>query len=207
MSSKDVAKALENPSEMMLEVIGRMEGMEKAAQIRIADELFGGSAGERFVELLSQGEVGLRRTIDRAREVGAVLDSEMIEKAQEVDRRFSELSTRVGGWFKMLAVDIADLPLDLLETRLDDIFGSEAAARSILGDKAVDEMKMAAEVTEEHAKVATDLRGAYLEVSDAARRVGIELSEAHCMRWRWEMLTFRRCFWACPMRRRLYLLA
>lgn len=109
-----LGQALEDPSELMLEIIGRLQQFDRAAQIRIADEVFGGTGGERFVQLIAQGEDGLRRTMDRAREVGAVMDESMIAAATEVDRRFSELTTRlvslgreiVVGW-SFIAEDIA----------------------------------------------------------------------------------------------------
>ncbi|MDR7125542.1 phage tail tape measure protein [Pseudotabrizicola sp. 4114] len=93
ISATELKEKLKDPSALMLEIIGRLEGMDKAAQIRIADELFGGTGGERFVELLSQGEEGLRKTIERGHELGAVLDADVIAKADALDRRFGELST------------------------------------------------------------------------------------------------------------------
>lgn len=111
---------LKNPSDLMLEIIGRMERMDKAAQIRIADEIFGGSAGERFVELLGQGESGLRQTIARAHEVGAVLDSEMVNKAADLDRRFTELTARIGNVGKAVAVNVAGAASSAF-TLLDDL--------------------------------------------------------------------------------------
>lgn len=100
LSGEELGEKLKDPSALMLEIIGRLEEMDTAAQIRIADEVFGGSAGERFVELLRQGEDGLRQTIDRAHEVGAVLDEEMITKADEIDRKFQELSDRIAASLK-----------------------------------------------------------------------------------------------------------
>lgn len=105
LSAADLKTKLRDPSSLMLEIIGRLEGMDKAAQIRIADEVFGGSAGERFVELLAQGDDGLRQIIARAHEVGAVMQPEMIDKAQDLDRRWGELQTRLSSILKMIAVD------------------------------------------------------------------------------------------------------
>lgn len=106
-TATELKAKLKDPSALMLEILGRMQAMDKAAQIRIADEMFGGAGGERFVELLSLGEDGLRRTIDRAHEVGAVLDQEMIQKAAEIDQKFNELSARIGNTLKGLVVDMA----------------------------------------------------------------------------------------------------
>jgi len=107
-SAIDLQRKLKDPSELMLEIVGRLEGMDKAAQIRIADEIFGGTGGERFVELLATGDEGLRKLIERAHEVGAVLDDSLIAKADEIDRKFSELMVRVSGYLKAIAVDLAD---------------------------------------------------------------------------------------------------
>ena len=49
----ELTSKLADPSKLLLEIIGRMESMDEAARIRISDELFGGSAGERFAELVS----------------------------------------------------------------------------------------------------------------------------------------------------------
>ena len=106
--AEDLKKKLEDPSALLLEIIGRLGKMEKAAQIRIADELFGGTAGERFVELLGQGEEGIRATIDRAHELGAVMDDELIKKAAELDKRFNEISMTVGFALKSAIVSAAD---------------------------------------------------------------------------------------------------
>src|SRR5690606_5005138 len=40
-TANDLKQKLQDPSNLMLEIIGRLEGLDKAAQIRIADELFG----------------------------------------------------------------------------------------------------------------------------------------------------------------------
>jgi len=107
-TSGELAKKLEDPSALLLEIIGRLGKFEKAAQIRIADEIFGGSAGERFVELIDQGEAGIKATIDRAHELGIVLDDELIKKAAEIDRRFNEISNTVGMTLKSAIVSAAD---------------------------------------------------------------------------------------------------
>lgn len=107
-TAQDLKKKLADPSALLLEIIDRLGKFDKAAQIRISDELFGGSAGERFVELLDQGEKGIRTTIERAHELGIVLDDEMIKKAAEIDKRFNEISNTVGMNLKSAIVAAAD---------------------------------------------------------------------------------------------------
>ncbi|MFQ6550505.1 hypothetical protein AADZ90_021390 [Aestuariibius sp. 2305UL40-4] len=107
-SAAELSRALEDPSELMLEVIARMQHLENAAQIRVADELFGGTGGEQFVQLLDEGANGIRRLKQEAREAGAVLDAELIEKAEELDRKYAELTTRMSTFFKRMVVNAAD---------------------------------------------------------------------------------------------------
>lgn len=114
--AEEVKRKLEDPSALLLEIIGRMEQLDKAAQIRIADELFGGSAGERFVELLDQGEAGIRATIDRANELGVVMDDELIAKAADLDRRFGEVAATVGTALKSAIVSAADSLADFIDS-------------------------------------------------------------------------------------------
>lgn len=106
-SASELKDKIKDPSALMLEMLGRMQSLDSAAQIRISDELFGGTAGERFVELLSQGEDSLRRTIQTGHEVGAVMDAEMIQKADQLNRQFEQLQSIIGNTFKQGVVDAA----------------------------------------------------------------------------------------------------
>jgi hypothetical protein len=118
-TAEELKKKLADPSALLLEIIGRLGAFDKAAQIRISDELFGGSAGERFVELLEQGEAGISSTIQRAHDLGDVLDEEMIAKAAEIDRRFNEISTTVGTNLKSAIVSATDSLIDFLNSFRD----------------------------------------------------------------------------------------
>jgi len=181
LTASDLKEKLKDPSELMLEIIGRLEGMDKAAQIRIADEVFGGTGGERFVELLSKGEAGIRSTIAAAHEAGAVLDAEMIAKADEIDKKWSSLTTKIGSWLKLVAISLADLPFDMFDTRINEIFGSEAQARSILGDQAFEELRAAVALTDQQADAAEGLRGIYQGIADDASQLSMELAGAASM--------------------------
>lgn len=106
-SADELKKKLRDPSALFTEIIGKMGGLEKAAQIRVADEIFGGSAGERFVELISQGEKGIRDTIRAANDLGIIVDDQLIENAKEVDRLFNVVATTVGTHLKGAIVEAA----------------------------------------------------------------------------------------------------
>lgn len=96
-TAAELKQKLKDPSALMLEIIGRLEGLDKAAQIRIADEIFGGTGGERFVELLGQGEAGIRKVMNEAKSAGVVIDAELVKRADELDKRFAAIQERLAG--------------------------------------------------------------------------------------------------------------
>ena len=105
--AEDLKEKLKNPRDLFIEIIGKLQQLDKAAQIRISDELFGGSAGERFVELLDEGADKIREQIQEARNLGVVLDKDVIARAEEIDQKFSIVSRTVGTALKGAIVDAA----------------------------------------------------------------------------------------------------
>ncbi|MBB1498460.1 hypothetical protein [Paracoccus sp. MC1862] len=178
--AEDLKRKLKDPSALMLEIMERLEGMDKAAQIRIADEIFGGTGGERFVEMLGQGEGALRDTIARAHEAGAVLDDELIQKADELDRRFRELQTTAGNFFKRVIVGAADVTAELADTRarLDEIFSSEAEGRMLLGDDTYDALRENRDLVDENRVAMEDLEAIHQQLAETATATAAELRGA-----------------------------
>ncbi|MBC8718184.1 tail tape measure protein [Ochrobactrum sp. Marseille-Q0166] len=105
--AKDVAERLKEPCELFAEIIKRVQHLNKAAQIRVMDELFGGSAGERFVELIAQGEAGIRHAINEAHDLGIVIEDELVAQAAELDAAFNTVVTTVGVNLKQAVVSVA----------------------------------------------------------------------------------------------------
>lgn len=115
-SAEELNAKLQKPNELFAEVIGKLQGLDTAAQIRIADELFGGTGGEQFVQLIGQGEAGIRSTIQAAHDLGAVMSAETIAKADELDRKFNAVSTTVGTALKGAIVEAAAALDDFLNS-------------------------------------------------------------------------------------------
>ncbi|MGR3494090.1 hypothetical protein [Citreimonas sp.] len=159
--ARDLARRLEEPEELFLDIVDRLEDLDRAAQIRIADEVFGGTGGERFVELLSQGDEGIRKMMDRANELGLVLDEEAIAKAVELDRKFAEIASRVSALGKSIVVNVAGAIEDALTIDIDEIFGSAERAIAMMGDEAYRAMKDADDATEEQIDTVEDLQATY----------------------------------------------
>lgn len=113
-TAQDLKAKLEDPSALLLEIIGRLGEFDRAAQVRIADEVFGGTGGERFVELLDQGEAGLRRTIDEANALGVVMDDQLIQRADDLNRVFQSVAATVGSSLKAAIVNAASALFDFL---------------------------------------------------------------------------------------------
>lgn len=107
-------KKLADPSALFSEIIGKLGQLDQAAQIRIADEIFGGTGGERFVQLVEQGEDGIRATVQQARDLGVVMSSDVIARAEELDRKFNEISNTVGAALKGAIVEAATALSDFI---------------------------------------------------------------------------------------------
>lgn len=180
-TADDLAKRLKNPSELMLEIVKRLQSFDNAARIRIMDELFGGTGGEQFVQLIDKGESGLRQMIQSAHEVGRVMDAEMIENAQELDRKWNDLTERVSNFGKTLALALADIPFDMIETRLDELFSSEKVGRSVLGNAAYDALKQLGALADDQVSSVENLRNAYSGLIEDADAMSQELASAASM--------------------------
>jgi hypothetical protein len=85
-SQKELNKQLNDTPALLNDVIKRMQGLDKAAQIRIADELFGGSGGEQFVAMINDGSKSVAELTKEAEKLGLVMDSNLVDSAVEANR-------------------------------------------------------------------------------------------------------------------------
>ncbi|MEO0955794.1 MAG: phage tail tip lysozyme [Pseudomonadota bacterium] len=98
---------LKNPSELLIEIVERLQDFDRAAQIRIADELFGGTAGERFVELIDRGADNIRRIVDESRELGLILEADVVRRAEELDSELTKAAQTIDRNLKRALLDAA----------------------------------------------------------------------------------------------------
>lgn len=178
--AQDLKAKLKDPSALMVEILGKLEGFDKAAQIRIADEIFGGTGGERFVELLGQGQGALQDTIRRAHEAGAVIDSELIARADELDRKFNELSATIAGFAKRVSVAVAEAAVDFadLRERIETVFPDEDMARAAFGDELYDVLGRNRTLVDENAAAIRELDQEYAGLAEATAQMVPALQEA-----------------------------
>lgn len=94
-SAKELTAKLADPAALFEEIIDKLSRLDKAAQIRIADELFGGTGGEQFVQMLDKGAGYIGRMRKEIRDTGSVFSDDMIRKAEELNRQFEKIATTV----------------------------------------------------------------------------------------------------------------
>ncbi|CDZ53367.1 D-alanyl-D-alanine carboxypeptidase family protein [Neorhizobium galegae] len=113
--AEDLKRKLKDPSALLVEIVGKLQQLDKAAQIRIADELFGGTGGERFVELIDRGADGMRKLIQEAHDLGAVMNDDVIARADELDRKFNAIGTTISTWTKQAVLGLVGAMDDVLD--------------------------------------------------------------------------------------------
>lgn len=114
--AQTLSTRLADPSALFTEIIGKLGQLDRAAAIRIADEIFGGTGGERFVQLIEQGEDALNDTKREAHALGIVLSDDVIKKADELDRRFNAVANTVGSALKQAIVGATLALVDFINT-------------------------------------------------------------------------------------------
>lgn len=134
-NASQLKEKLKDPSALFTEIIGKLERLDKAAQIRILDEIFGGAGGEQFLQLIKAGEKGIRDTIKAAHDLGLVFETEMVEKAAEVDRKFNALATVVSTKLKGAIVEAATSLATFLDLLNDVDDRQTSTLKTQLNDK------------------------------------------------------------------------
>lgn len=115
-NAETLENKLRDPSALFTEIIGKLGHLDRAAQIRIADELFGGTGGEKFVQLIEQGADAIYATRQEAHDLGLIMSDELVAKADELDRRFNAVANTVGSALKQAIVGATLALVDFLNT-------------------------------------------------------------------------------------------
>lgn len=109
----DLSEALRDSSALFDEVIRRTQQLDTAARIRVADELFGGTAGEQFVRIIEAGAQGVAQMRREARELGLVFDAELVGRTRDLQRQIDILEAQFSGQLSRAIVENADALQDL----------------------------------------------------------------------------------------------
>jgi hypothetical protein len=115
LNAQMLKEKLKDPSALFTEIIGKLGDLDKAAQIRVLDEIFGGAGGEQFLQLIRLGEKGIQDLIQAAHKLGLVFDEDMIKKADEIDKKFNVITNVIGTNLKGAIVGAASALIEFLD--------------------------------------------------------------------------------------------
>jgi hypothetical protein len=114
-SAEELARKLKDPKELLLDIIDRMQRLDSAARIRVFDEVFGGQGGEKFVQLIDRGTDGIRKTIAEANALGRVMDDQLIQRADEFNRKWEAVGGTINTYVKQAVLGLAFAADDFLD--------------------------------------------------------------------------------------------
>ncbi|WEZ84576.1 phage tail tape measure protein [Rhizobium sp. 32-5/1] len=173
LSAKDVAGALKDPAEMFQLVIERLKDLDKAAQIRVMDELFGGTAAEQFAGFIKNGAQAISDARNEARQLGLVMSEDLLKAAEDIDRQFNVVTTTVGVHLKGAIVSAASSLMNFIDgfrDFQDQMDGSLKGRQAELGMKRLDiETKILETQQNQREEVG--------KLSDVAKSLGFEDSK------------------------------
>lgn len=107
LSAEQVANQSQDVEGFFRLVLDRIRDVEgAAARQRIADELFGGQAGEQFTELLQQSEGDIQSLIAQIRESGGIFSREEAEQAREFNRQLQSFQERLGAVGREVVISV-----------------------------------------------------------------------------------------------------
>ena len=171
-SAEDLAKRLKDPSQLMLELMRRLQRLDKAAQIRAFDELLGGQGGEQFVQLLSKGVGEIEETMASAN----VLTQHQVDKAADLDRRYTALVSTVGVFWQKMVVGAADY-LSIIDSGVTLEFDPAKTAK-VAGQDVADALTQQGEVTQDTLAKIESLSVEYDGLEQSAGQLVLSLSDA-----------------------------
>ncbi|MCC0024632.1 MAG: phage tail tape measure protein [Hyphomicrobiaceae bacterium] len=141
-TADDLREKLQRPSDLFTEIIGKLSQLDRAAQIRIADEIFGGTGGEQFVRLLGEGASGIERLKREADQLGLVLS----ERAGTAAEKFSQSMRRISDIFRGLFTRIMEAVLPALDQLADTLNSPQFADGAVaIAQAIVDAFDLAAQ--------------------------------------------------------------
>lgn len=147
-SADELKRKLADPSALLVEILDRLRTLDREAQSRILEDVFGGEGGEQFIQLLDRGADSIRKTIKEANELGRVMDDQLIKRADEFNRKWSAVGGTINTYVKQAVLGLAFAADDFLdslnkieeqttrnvEDRLTSLYDKIAAERQRLAD-------------------------------------------------------------------------
>lgn len=105
-SADDLNAMLKDTPSLLVDIISRLEGLDKASQIKFADELFGGTGGEQFVAMIQGGADALDTMRQSAHDLGVVIDEDMVKQSVEAKKQVEQLTTVLSAQFTSVVAEL-----------------------------------------------------------------------------------------------------
>jgi len=132
-SAADLKKKLKDPAALFGEIMERLSKLDQSTQIRFTDELFGGSAGEQFQQMIGITAKELRNLRVEARQTGGILGNDVVALGREFTNNLDALLMRLDGFRRRLGAGLlpvlneavktitrwVDANRELIKTRID----------------------------------------------------------------------------------------
>jgi len=118
-SAEELNGMLDDTPGLLRDIISRMEGLDKASQIRIADELFGGTGGEQFVSMIQGGAKALDDMRQSAHDLGVVIDDDMVKQSVEAKKQVENLTTVLSSNFNGVVAELSPHIINVSTGTLD----------------------------------------------------------------------------------------
>ena len=116
LSAQDLNSVSGDTAELFRLVQSRIAGIQNVSERqRVADELFGGEAGEQFTEFLGASGDEIERLGRLAEQTGSVVPRDVLERAREFSRETGTLQATVGGFGKVLAAELLPFYRELVD--------------------------------------------------------------------------------------------
>jgi len=106
-SQAELNRKLKDTPSLLLDIIDRMQGLEQAAKIRVADELFGGTGGEQFVAMINAGSGAIEELTKKANDLGLVMSDETAAGALEAYNAVKTLTQQLKVQFNTIVAELA----------------------------------------------------------------------------------------------------
>ncbi|SHN20707.1 hypothetical protein SAMN05444272_4629, partial [Roseibium suaedae] len=141
--AEELRDRLKDPLSLFIEIIRRTQELDKAAQVRIGDELFGGTAGERFVELIARGADDFKGLVDEARNFQGFFSEEEVERASKLDREFRKLEGQLETSLTKAFYNSAEAAMYFLKVTTDIVnaYGSLMGLISSVENRSIDAIR------------------------------------------------------------------
>uniref|UniRef100_UPI0015923E2E phage tail tape measure protein n=1 Tax=Martelella sp. HB161492 TaxID=2720726 RepID=UPI0015923E2E len=115
LNARQLSRMLDDPAKMFETLIGKIRQLDKAAQIRVLDEMFGGTAAEQFSSLMDDSAQSIADARQEARDMGAVMDEELLKKAEDINAQWETMALIVSTNFKSAVIDVTTKVGELLQ--------------------------------------------------------------------------------------------